>query len=276
MPKILRFNKMSIVPAQVVKEGGVSLPYPMLTSTNYSTWAIKMEVNMEAQGLWDAVAPADGEVVEKKKDKMAMACLFGAIPDDVLQQVAKKTTAKEVWESLKTRCLGVDRVKKARVQTLKSEFKELCMKETESIDEFAGKISGLANKLCDLGAAMKDDELVKKLLDSVPNKFLQVIAAIEQFSDLDTMPFDEAIGRLKAYEERIRKSDDRSEQHVLLTTGGSSDGAAHGRKKKPDRSKTMCYKCQELGNFAYECPEKNKKEKALLAMETSDDEPCLL
>lgn len=44
------------------------------------------------------------------------------------------------------------------------------MKETESIDEFAGKINGLANKLSDLGAAMVDAELVKKLLDSVLGK----------------------------------------------------------------------------------------------------------
>ena len=69
---------------------------------------------MEAQGLWDAIKPVAGEVVERKKDKVAMACLFGAVPDDLLLQIAKKTTAKEVWESLKTRCLGVDRVKKAR------------------------------------------------------------------------------------------------------------------------------------------------------------------
>lgn len=58
-------------------------------------------------------------------DKLARACLFGAVPDDVLQQIAKKKTAKEAWESLKTRCLSVERVKKARVQTLKSDFKDL-------------------------------------------------------------------------------------------------------------------------------------------------------
>lgn len=125
---------------------------------------------------------------------------------------------------MKTRCLGVERVKKARVQTLKSDFKDLRMKETECIDEFAGKISGLADKLSDLGAAMMDAELVKKLLDSVPSKFLQVIAAIEQFSDLDIMPFDEAIGRLKAYEERIRKRDGHNEELLLLTSSSASNG----------------------------------------------------
>uniref|UniRef100_J3MSB8 DUF4219 domain-containing protein n=1 Tax=Oryza brachyantha TaxID=4533 RepID=J3MSB8_ORYBR len=39
----------------MVDEGGWSV----LTSTNYSTWAIKMEANMEAQGIWDAIEPAN-------------------------------------------------------------------------------------------------------------------------------------------------------------------------------------------------------------------------
>nr|BAD17594.1 hypothetical protein [Oryza sativa Japonica Group]BAD17724.1 hypothetical protein [Oryza sativa Japonica Group] len=116
----LRFNKMSIVEhsaSRSTKEGGISLPYPMLTSTNDSTW----QINMEVQCIWDAIKITADEVMEKK-DKAALACLFGPVPDDVLQQIAKKKTMKEAWKSLKTRYLSVDQVKKARVQTLKSQF----------------------------------------------------------------------------------------------------------------------------------------------------------
>jgi hypothetical protein len=51
MPKYLQFKEMSITTAQAMKEDGVFLSYPMLTATNYSTWAIKMEANMDAQGI---------------------------------------------------------------------------------------------------------------------------------------------------------------------------------------------------------------------------------
>ncbi|XP_031745069.1 uncharacterized protein LOC116405247 [Cucumis sativus] len=108
----------------------------------------------------------------------------------------------------------------ARVQTLKREFNVLRMKETEMIDEFAGKISGLASKFTTLGVALKDSSLVKKLLDSVPDKYLPIVAGIEQFQDLETMPFEEAIGRMKAYEERttrLRENNNNTDGQLLLT-----------------------------------------------------------
>ena len=122
----------------------------------------------------------------------------------MLLQVVIKKTAKQVWDNLKTRYLGADRVKKARLQTLKSEFDALRMKDGESIDEFAGKLRGIATHYSNLGTTLENAALVRKLLNSVPEKFFPVIAGIKQFYDIDTMPLEEAIGSLKAYEERVR------------------------------------------------------------------------
>jgi hypothetical protein len=52
-------------------------------------------------------------------------------------QVAGKKTSKEVWDSLKARFVGEERVKEARLQTLKSEFDALRMKDSDSIDHYA-------------------------------------------------------------------------------------------------------------------------------------------
>lgn len=85
------------------------------------------------------------------------------------------------------------------------------MKETDSIDEFAGRISNLENKFNELGATMDVATLVKKLFISVPNRFLQVVTSVENLFDVDAMLFDEAISRLKAYEECIRKEDSQGD-----------------------------------------------------------------
>jgi len=66
-----------------------------------------------------------------RKDKKVRADLLQ--PDDLLMQVAKKKKGKEVWDSLKARFVGVDRIKEARLQTLKSEFDAMRMKEDEPL-----------------------------------------------------------------------------------------------------------------------------------------------
>ncbi|XP_042455612.1 uncharacterized protein LOC122040360 [Zingiber officinale] len=212
---------MSVIPQVVAKEnGGVSFPYPMLSPHNYTVWAIKTEVILDAQGVWEAVEPAEGAQVDIKKDKKARAYILQCIHEDILLQIANKKMAKEVWDSLKTRYLGSDRVKKARVQTLKNEFDALRMKETDTIDEFVGKLSVISSKFSALGATFEDSSLVKKLLDSVPNKFFSIVAGIEQFHDLETIPFEETIGRLKVYEERTLRLCDNTngtERELLLT-----------------------------------------------------------
>jgi hypothetical protein len=43
---------------------------------------------------------------------------------------------------------------------------------------------------------------VKKLFDIVPERYLTVVARIKQFFDLKMLAFDEAVGRLKVFEER--------------------------------------------------------------------------
>jgi hypothetical protein len=119
-------------------------------------------------------------------------------------QVAKKKTGKEVWDSLKARFIGADRVRGARLQTLKSEFDAIRMKEDDPLDQVVGKLTALSVRCSSLGGSIGDAELVKKLFDIVPERYLTVVAGIEQFYDLKTLAFDEAVGHLKAFEERTR------------------------------------------------------------------------
>ncbi|XP_075486283.1 uncharacterized protein LOC142525881 [Primulina tabacum] len=230
---------MSIIHQNTAKENsGVSFHYPILTPHNYATWAIKTEAILDAQGVWEAVEPTERAL---------------CVPERILLQIAKKKTAKDTWDSLKMRYLGGDRVKKARVQTLKSEFDALRMKETETIDEFVGKHSAINSKFSTLGDTLEDSSLVKKLLDSVPEKFFPIVAGIEQFYDLETMPFEEAIGRLKAYEERtmrLRGNINGTEGQILFNhaewqarqKGSNSDTSLGGKGRGssgPDRGKWL-------------------------------------
>ncbi|GJR58221.1 hypothetical protein Tco_1500383 [Tanacetum coccineum] len=101
-----------------------------------------------------------------KKDKTVIAFLYQSLPEEQLLQITKHKTAKAIWNALKTRHIGEERVQQARLQNLKSDFEMLHMKEDETIDTFTTKLTTLVNKAARLGHTMEDETLVRKLLNS--------------------------------------------------------------------------------------------------------------
>jgi hypothetical protein len=187
--------------------------YPMLSESNYAAWAIKMEAYMRAQGVWDAV----GAEVSGRKNQMALATIYQAIPEGTLFLLSQKKTAKSAWEALRTMHIGDQRLRDAKLQTLRLEFEGLRMKETESVDDFAVRLTTIVNKIHALGEHIEEPYAVKKFLRAVPNKYLQIASTIEQFGDLSTMTLQEVIGRLKVHEERLGRISAAEKENELLT-----------------------------------------------------------
>nr|GEX24163.1 zinc finger, CCHC-type [Tanacetum cinerariifolium] len=150
----------------------------MLKPSNYSLWAIRMQIILEANGLWEMIEPLETTQADNKKDKTAIAFLYQALSEEQLLQITKHKTAKAIWDALKTRHIGEERVQQARLQTLKSDFEMLHMKEDETIDTFTEKLTTLVNKAASLWHTIKDQTLVRKLLNVVPDR----IKANEQFN----------------------------------------------------------------------------------------------
>ena len=109
--------------ALTVRDQGSNAPLqcPKLTETNYTSWSILVETVLRAYGLWESIDPVTGATVDEKKNYTTKAIIFQTLPEDILLQVAKHKDAKDVWESIRVRYLGADRVQKARLQTLRSE-----------------------------------------------------------------------------------------------------------------------------------------------------------
>ncbi|KAL9262405.1 hypothetical protein AKJ16_DCAP07264 [Drosera capensis] len=89
----------------------------------------------------------------------------------------------------------------------------------------------MSSRFSSLGADLGDDALVKKLLDCVPERYFTVVVGIEQFFDLKILSFEEAIGRLKIFEERtrLRENTDSGGSHLIFT---------RNERKTPQRNNT--------------------------------------
>ncbi|GJS03669.1 zinc finger, CCHC-type containing protein [Tanacetum coccineum] len=287
---------------------------PTLKLTNYTVWAIQIKVILEAHGLWEIIEPKENTQADEKKDKATIAFLYQALTEDVILQVAGCETAKELWESLKKRHVGEEKVQQARLQSLMIGFQTLQMTEDDTVDAFTAKLNGYATKAKELGKTLDESLLVRKLLDSTPDRFIQIVASIEQTNDLDDITLDEIIGKLKAFEERIklRKGGQVESQENLLfahgehSRGGRRFGNRRGRtnfsrgnwqrnrnrydskeessthkgkpkwnKRECDMSKIQCHKCRKFGHFRKDCKESSTtQEQSNLILE--DEEPSLL
>ena len=134
------------------KGGSFGLSYPMLDLSNYTDWALKMKVFMQAHAVWDVVERSDPKgAIDERNDKIALAMIYEGIHKNILLSIAEKKTDKGAWEAINTMCLGVDRVKKARVWTLKAKFEALSMSDIEQLDDFYMKLNGLVSTIQDLG-----------------------------------------------------------------------------------------------------------------------------
>nr|GEZ73778.1 uncharacterized protein [Tanacetum cinerariifolium] len=97
-----------------------------------------------------------------KKNNIVKGLLFQLIQEDLVLYIRNLKTEKEMWEAIKTRNLGADRVKEVRLQTLITEFENLKMLDNGTIEEYTAKLSGIASKSATLGEVMSEHKLVKK------------------------------------------------------------------------------------------------------------------
>ena len=79
--------------------------------------------------------------VEERKDRMTLAAIYHVVLEEVLLMLAEKDSAKPMWKMLQTMHVGVERVKEAKVHTLRSEFEAIRMKDDESINNFFMKLT---------------------------------------------------------------------------------------------------------------------------------------
>ncbi|CAD6219369.1 unnamed protein product [Miscanthus lutarioriparius] len=195
----------SRVVERVIERPSANVAWPMLTRTNYPEWALVMEVNFQTLRVWDAVdigIDEDPDEDEYQQDRQAMAGLLRSVPSEMWGTLGRKRTVKEAWDAVKVLRVGDGRARDASAQQLRREFGALVFKEGESVSEFGIRITSLAVNLRTLGDHISDAEVVKKLLQVVPERLSQAAVSLEMFLDLNTVSIEDVIGRLRVFEER--------------------------------------------------------------------------
>lgn len=134
----------------------------------------------------------------------------------MLPTLAVKKTAKEAWDTIKILCIGADRVRESKAQTLRLQYEEIKFKPGEQVDDFAMRLQGLVNEIATLGDPIDDKRVLLKLLRVVPRQYKQLAWSIKSLVDLSTMSIEELVGWLKVVEERGDDAGERAGGQLLL------------------------------------------------------------
>ena len=68
------------------------------------------------------------------------------------------------------------------------------------------RITGLANSITTLGGSISETEIVKKMLQVVPDHLEQVAISIETLLDVNDLTVEEVTGRLRNVEQRKKNT----------------------------------------------------------------------
>ena len=157
-------------------EMGAATPSLKFSKTNCCVWSMTLEVYLDSHDLWQTIV---GENPTKKKYRQALSAIMSGVSEELLGILDAKKTAKENWERLRQRNLGVDRVIQSRIQGIRRDLEMLTMGKSDSVVDFAMKFTYIVSDLRNLGEAMEEKEVVRRFLRATLAKFNALSLSLE-------------------------------------------------------------------------------------------------
>lgn len=255
-----------------------SVAPPKFDGDNYEMWSIRMETYLEALDLWEAVEEdyevsqlsdnptiAQIKIYKEKKTRKAKAkaCLFAAVSPTIFPRIMTLSSAKAIWDYLKSEYKGDERIRGMQVLNLIREFEMQKMKESETIKEYSDRLMNIVNKVRLLGSEFPDSRIVQKILITVPESFETTISSLENSKDLSKITLAEVLNALQAQEQRrlIRRQSDvvegayRAKHNFKPCKHCGKKGHSHNKCWfRPD---AKCTKCDQYGHEARVCKTKD-------------------
>ena len=136
--------------------------------------------------------------------------MYQAVHESVFPRIAAAKTSKEAWTTLKTTYQDMEKVKTAKLELLRRDFENLCMKESDNIDSFFTHVIGLVTQIRTYGEVLKERRIVEKLLRVHSSKFDVIVTTIEETKDLTNFSVDELHASLITHEQKLSRNENSS------------------------------------------------------------------
>ncbi|XP_057999305.1 uncharacterized protein LOC131178360 [Hevea brasiliensis] len=285
------------------QEGQLVVRPPFFDVNDFLYWKNRMYYFLKSEGvnLWDVVengpftptkivdgvhvAKPKGEWIEQEKRRVALNdkaihVLFCALSRSEYNKVCMKSTIKEIWDALVVTHEGTSQVKENKMDSLIYQYELFKMKSDETISEMK---------------TFTNEELVKKILRSLPKEWLPKVTSIKDSKDLSKVQLDELLRNLIDYEINLKREqveepnkakktiafkvssenssdedDEFDEEELALMTRRIRKMLFQNKKFIPKRNfkkdkgesskrdPPICFECNKLGHIRMDCPKLKK------------------
>ncbi|GJT57101.1 ribonuclease H-like domain-containing protein [Tanacetum coccineum] len=311
----------SQTPKQQTPHNVSTIKLPILKKGEYDIWAMKMEHYLAHTDypIWEVIQNGNGpvsittdtqgqikvrpprtaeEILARERERKARTTLLMALLEDHLAKFHKMTTAKEMWDAIKSRFGGNDKSKKIQKYILKQQFEGFSVSNSEGLHKGYDMFQSLLGQLEIHGAGVSTEDANQKFLRSLPSIWSQVSLIMRTKPGVDSLSFDDLYNNLRVFENDVKGSTaspsstqnvafisentistndldefdleemDLKWQVAMISMRMKKFYKKTGRKlqfdaKEPvgfDKTKVECYNCHKTGHFARECRTKGNQD----------------
>ncbi|XP_073130554.1 uncharacterized protein [Henckelia pumila] len=256
---------------------------PILDGSNYSIWKVRMRVYIKSidekawqhvlQG-WNPPRRTDGEedfllkpetewntdeTAASNMNNKALNAIFTSLDFNMFSLVTNCVCAKQAWKKLQMHCEGSDSVRRTKRRIITTEFENLRMEESETIDDYERRLRKIENEGVnefDLG----DDSIA--FLTKQFGNYLKRMRDYKKPGQKPKVLNAPTVGKpLRICGPKQNTIPSKSQNHF------QKEGKTLNISKKFESVK--CHECTGFGHFANECPTRLRKG---MCASLSDDE----
>ncbi|KAM0008023.1 putative transcription factor interactor and regulator CCHC(Zn) family [Helianthus debilis subsp. tardiflorus] len=203
--------------------GTYNKPPKLMAIEEYSRWANKFEDWLMAFAFpsWKSLKNGydnggkTGETLTTPEEiesfiaeQKCVALLFQSVREDIISLI-EYSSAKDLWDKLKTKCLGSTEIVKNKKKLLRKEFDLFGCLKNESVCKMIERFGYLKLELARHGIFYSQDELVDKLFDSLPDEMDWQYYALMLKNTIkppEVLTIDLLIERLESHELKLKKT----------------------------------------------------------------------
>jgi len=240
-------------------------------ASNYTAWRFKLNLLLRSKGLYDVATGVTTKPIEIDttyatwiaKDIEAQTIIGLNVEEKIALKISTCTSALSMIERLET----LYSVKpKSSLDAARMAFFNYRFDNSKTVIDNSLKVDGLAQELRVAGETIKDEWIMTRILNILPEKYNHFHSAWDSVASTDKT-LSNLMERLKLEEQRCKRREEQTIENALLSRNkvkSKNKNLSKKNQSKPEAQESQkdksenknCFKCGLSGHLKKDCRNK--------------------